>query len=101
TCFTHRFKSFVIRSDSRRTRPGQLQRLKLGAQLDRTRLLNIEGIVVEEKLSHIRPVLFGFGHLAGYVISRTFAPGVPAGGLRPQTESALCRTSTGGVKRDV
>src|SRR5580658_4218364 len=101
TRFLHGLQSFIVGRDSGSARPSKLQRLQLGAQFDGSNLLDVEGIVVEEKLSHIWPEFFGLGHLTSYVVRGAFAPRVTAQSLRPEAKRALCGATTGGVERNV
>ena len=50
--FLHRLQRFVVGGDARGAGPGHLQRLQLFAKLDGARLLNVEGVVVEEEFLH-------------------------------------------------
>src|SRR5580704_10002497 len=94
----HRLQSFVIRRHSRSAGPGELQRFQLGAKLDSPRFLNVEGVIVEEKFSYIRPIIFGGCHLTSYVVSGAFSPRVTAQSLRPEAKRALRRATASGVQ---
>ena len=98
--FFHRLERFVIGGDARGARPGHLQRLQLFAKLDGARLLNVEGVVVEEEFLHPGPVLHGLLHFGGNGVRRALAPRVSAERLRPEAEGTLRRASTRGVERD-
>src|SRR5262249_54050457 len=74
---------------------------ELGAKLDRPRLLDVEGVVVEEDFFEVGPVFLHLGHLGGDAIGRTLAPGMSAERLRPQAEGALRRASARGVEREI
>ena len=54
--FLHRLQRFEVGGDARGAGPGQAQRLQLGAEFDGARLLDVEGVVVEEKFLHVGPV---------------------------------------------
>ena len=99
--FLHGFQRLVVGGDARGARPGHLQRLQLGAQLDGARLLDVEGVVVEEELLHLGPVFLGLRHLGGNGVGGALAPGMSAERLRPQAEGALRRAAARGVERDV
>ena len=98
--FLHRLQRFVVGGDARGARPGHLQRLQLLAKLDGARLLNVEGVVVEEEFLHPGPVFHGLLHFGGNGVGRALAPRVSAERLRPQAEGALRRTAARGVERD-
>ena len=99
--FLHRLERFVIGGDARSAGPGQAQRLQLGAQLDGARRLDIESIVVEEKLLHFRPVLLDLRHFSRHIVGGALAPRMSAQSLRPQAERALRRAAARGVERNV
>ena len=100
-CFLHRLQRLVVGGNARRAGPRHVQRLQLGAEFNRARLLNVEGVVVKKEFLDPGPVFLGLGHFAGHVVSGAFAPGVTAGGLRPQAEGALRRASARGIQRDI
>src|SRR5882724_180607 len=101
TCFLLCFERLVVRGHARGAAPGHIERLELGAQLDRAGLLNVEGVVVEEYFAEIWPVFLYLGHLQGYAIGGALAPRMPTEQLRPQTEGALCRAATRCIEREV
>src|SRR5579863_832002 len=53
----HCLQRVVICRDTRSAAPGKVQLLQLGAEFNRTRLLIVEGIVVEEYLLETREIL--------------------------------------------
>jgi len=97
--FFHGLERFKIGRDARGTRPGQAQRLQLGAQFDGAGLLQVKGVVIEEKFFYVRPVLFRLGHFSCDVVGGTLAPRMSAERLRPEAEGALRRASARGVER--
>ena len=99
--FAHGLERVVVGGDARGAAPGEAQRLELFAQLDGARLLDVEGVVVEEEFLHFGEVLLGPLHLGGHIVGGALAPGVTAEGLRPQAEGALRRAAARGVERDV
>ncbi len=99
--FFHGLESFVIGGHARGARPGKPQRLQLGAEFDGARLLDVEGVIVEEKFFDFGPVLFGLRHFGGDIVGGAFAPGMSTQGLRPQAEGALRRAAARGVQRDI
>ena len=89
----HRLQRLVVGRHARGAGPGEAQRLQLLAQLDGARLLDVEGVVVEEELLDMREELLGVGHLGRHIVGRPLAPCVPAERLRPQAEGALRRAA--------
>ena len=61
----HGLQSFEVGGHARGAGPGHPQRLQLRAKLDGARLLDVEGIVVEEELLDLRPILLGLRHFGG------------------------------------
>ena len=53
----HRLQGLKVGGHPRSAGPGQSQRLELGAKFDGARLLDVEGVVVEEELLYLRPVV--------------------------------------------
>ena len=98
--FLHGLQRLVIGGDARGAGPGQPERLQLCAQLDGARLLDVEGVVVEEKFFHVGPEFLGLRHLGGHGVGGTLAPRMSAQSLRPQAERTLRRASARGVQRD-
>src|SRR6266852_72631 len=99
--FLHGLQGFVVGSHARSAGPRQSERLQLGAQLDSSRLLNIERVVVKEKFSNFRPVLLDLRHLGRNIVGGTLAPRMSAQSLRPQTKRTLRRTAARGGERNV
>ena len=64
------------------------------------RLLQVEGVVVEEEFLHVRPVIFRLGHFTRHVVGGALAPRVSAERLRPEAEGALRRASARRVERN-
>ena len=75
--FLHRLQRLVVGGHARRARPGQLQRLQLLAQLDGARLLDVEGVVVEEEFLYLRPVFLRLRHLAATASLERLRQGCP------------------------
>ena len=78
--FLHGLERVAVGGDARGAGPGEAQRLELRAELDGARLLDVEGVVVEEELLDVREVLLGPLHLGGHVVGGALAPGVAATG---------------------
>ncbi len=97
----HGFEGFAVGGDARGAGPGQAERLKLGAELDGAGLLDVEGVVVKEKLFDVREELFGMRHLGGDVVGGALAPGVTGEGLRPKAKGALGGAAARGVERNI
>src|SRR5208283_3497804 len=87
--FAHGLERVVVGGDAGGAAPGQVQRLELLAELDGANLLDVEGVVVEEKLLDFGEVFLGPLQLGGNVIGGALAPGMTAEGLRPEAEGAL------------
>ncbi len=101
TGFLHGFQRVVIGGDARRATPGKFQLLQLAAQLNRARLLVIEGVVVEEDLLEAGKVFESPAALVHDIVGRTQAPAMARVGLRPEAERALSRTAARRVERDI
>ncbi len=99
--FLHGLEGVAVGGDARGAGPGDAERLELGAELDGARLLDVEGVVVEEELLDVGEVLLGPLHLGGDVVGGTLAPGMAGEGLRPEAEGALGGAAARGVERDV
>ena len=78
--------------------PLELQGLEFLAQLDGAILADVEGIVVEEDLFHLREVAEGLFDFLHDVVHRTRAPGMSGNRLRPHTEGTEGRTAAGSVE---
>ena len=63
-CFLHRLQRLVVGGDARGAGPRHVQRLQLVAEFNGARLLNVEGVVVEEEFLHPGPVFLGLRHFA-------------------------------------
>ena len=97
----HGFQRVVIAVHARGGRPLEFQRLEFGAKIQHAILANIESVVVEENLFHLRKIFDGLFYFAGHVFRGTGAPGMAGNCLRPHAESAQRRTTAGGVKGHV
>jgi len=97
----HGLEGVVVGGDARRAGPGEAEGLQLLAQLDGACLLDVEGVVVEEKLLDVGKELLGVGHLGCHIVGRALAPCMAGESLGPEAEGALRRAATGAVERDV
>ncbi len=73
--------------------------LQLSAEFDRSRLLVIEGVVVEENFLQAREILLYIPALVHDVVGRAQSPAVAGMRLRPQAERAQRRASPRRVER--
>ena len=100
-CIRDSLEGVVVGGDARSAGPGEVERFQLFAELNGADLLNVEGVIVEEKLLDLREVLLGPLELGRHIICRPLAPCVTAEGLRPEAEGALRGAAARGVERDV
>ena len=99
TCFAHRLQRFVVGGNTRRAGPCQLQRLQLFAKLDGARLLNVEGIVVEEEFLYVRPDSLALAISRATASVERLRHGCPLERLWPQAERTLGGTAPRRVQR--
>src|SRR6267142_876102 len=95
----HRFQLFVLAMATRGAGPLKLQWLEFLTQFNRTVLANIERVIVEEYLFHLREVFQRLLHFANDVVHRTRAPRMAGNRLRPHTERAHRRATARRIER--
>ena len=88
--FLHGLERLVVGGDARGAGPGEAQRLQLRAELDGARLLDVEGVVVEEEFLDFGEELLGVRHLGGDVVGRALAPRVAAESVCGQRQKVHC-----------
>ena len=96
-----RFDRVVIEVRAAVTAPVDAERAKLLRDLTGAREVRGEGVVIEEKLAHLREEFLHVGHFVGDVLRAADAVFVSADGLRPEAEGALRRTTASRGHADV
>ena len=84
----HGLQGFVVAVHPGVGRPAELERLEFLANLQYPVLADVEGIVVKEKLFHLRKHLECLLDFARHVVGRPHPPGMTGDRLRPLAEGA-------------
>ncbi len=98
TAVRHGLQFFILAVAARGAGPLEFQGLEFLAQFDGAILADVEGVVVEENLFHLREVAEGLFDFLHDVVHRTRAPGMSGNRLRPHAEGTEGRTAAGSVE---